>query len=196
MKIIAKAVTMIAFVGWVGTASATPIVTSDGVWGLEVGGSVYDIEIGNMGGATAGAVYAGYGLTAVPNPVLVAINTALIALFNAPPAPHAPGPLPVTFFDGCGSIVNCVVFLPTYLSGPNPATSHLPVSISTAWIQSSIGLSPSTRASITPNLTFGVVNAKVPLPGTLALFGLGLAGLGMRRHKRARWNLGPNLGSE
>ena len=102
---------VLTFIGWAGSVNEAT-VTADGVWGLEVGGVSYDISIGDMGGMTAGQVYAGYGLTSTADPDLVAINNALVGLFNTDVGNDA------SFFDGCSDATSCVVFLPTLLSGP------------------------------------------------------------------------------
>lgn len=180
MTRIIKILAVIGFAGWVGTVAATPIVTSDGVSGLEVGGELYDVAIGDMN-KTADEVYDGLGLTPIADTTLIAINDALIALFNSTPIATK------TFFDGCESTALCIVIMPTNKNASGYA-GFMPAITNGPWSSNGYsGLDGTSNWSAQSYFTYGVITtaAQVSAPGTLALFSLALAAFAFTRRKKS-----------
>jgi hypothetical protein len=165
-------------IGWAAGLSAAPIVTSNGVMGLEVDGLLYDIAIGDMDGMTPAEVYADYTLDSTPDPVLTAINSALTTLFASDP-----GPSDASFFNGCENTVTCLVFLPTAFFSNQYFAFDTPQFQSGSIITNSTSVAPDDSVIVDLDfLTYGHVSrAQVPVPGTLALFLVGAIALRMRR---------------
>lgn len=177
-----KCAAIMMVLGWLAPVNATPIVTAQGVFGLDVGGTLYDINIGDSD-KTMGENYGGLGLGTVADPTFEAINEALInALNTIAPIPST------TFFDGCDSSTICYLILPTIertsgFAGALPAFAPI---VGSSWYAGGVGgLDAGTNYSSQDIFTYGIVSTSVPLPGTLALLGLGLVGLGVMRRKRA-----------
>lgn len=180
-QVIIKWTAIVLTAGWTGTLCATPIIDTNGVWGLDVPGfGLYDIAISDMGGQTAADVYAGYGLTSIDDPALVAVNNALVSLLLGPPAT-----LPSGVGSGCTDPIECVLFLPTR-SEPTGFRGAIDWELGFGWSHSFDTFLVQQRTTLfNSSQSFGVATARTPLPGTLALIGLGLAGLGISRRKHA-----------
>lgn len=162
------------------TAYSMPIVSPSGVNGLEVDGTFYNIAIGDMSGKTTTEVYAGYGLSMSPSPLLSDINVALAAVLNA-------GFFSADFFNGCDNFL-CVIVMPTKLHFSDAGRTQGSVQRIGAgrpWEVDPLGTSHSSGTGASVIYTYGVITPNtVPAPTTLVLFGLGLSGLVWSRRQK------------
>lgn len=178
-------------IGCAVTVNATPIVTPDGITGLDVGGVFYDVVIGDQGNQTLGEVYSHYVLLPTngdPDPELFAVNIAMAALFRSLQ-------IPLDYFNGCESRFTCTVFSPT---GADPSGSviydHNPVRVNLTttnidwfWYNAFPGIGFAATNNISgSDLTYAIVSRQagsVPTGSSFALFSAGLILLALKRRQ-------------
>ena len=187
---------IVAFIAttWIGSASAATI-TQAGITGLDVGGVLYNVAIGDMDSDAVADVYSGYtgdlALTGIDNITLVAVNTALVDALDGPDGDM----YSASYFDGCGGIgvSSCTLFAPTKYQG-SPETfyaSGTPM-ITTAggvfWFGQDVTQDHENALGSNASMTYAVVTrvSPVPLPAAAWLFISALGGLVEAKRKQLK----------
>ena len=171
------------------SSMAIPMLSADGssLTGVNVGGTIYDVMFGD---GIVGDVYAGVTFDATRRQEAVVVSASIGAALNAL------GISGSNILSGCEGVtgsITCTIFLASWdriaFAGDLYSEDSIdyrptPGSWSTG---RGIGLGPLDDTTGDENLTmatYRLAETAVPAPATLALFGLGLAGLGFSRRKR------------
>jgi hypothetical protein len=173
-------------IGCISNAVATPILSPDGskVTDLDVGGTLYDVTFGD---GIVGSVYASVVFDAAREIEARSVSNALGEFFNDEA-------ILGTDIFGCGSDIACQIFLavtatPTNLDGADSPLWFAPSGPPGSWGGQHPILFSTQDTAISTALTIATYAltppSRVPAPATLALFGIGLAGLGWSRRKKA-----------
>jgi hypothetical protein len=192
MKTITKVLAVLAFAGWVSTSHAIPIVTTaacvndggslcaTGITNLVIGGDLLDVSFSQLSYDDLFASSDPYFLGDKSG-----ADDAREAMFGALNAAGAPSVIAIPGTSGSAS-----VFTPYQLNGATDVfvTVAARTPSSPLWGASGDGTIPrNAPLSGDPNsvFTYATFTLGVPIPTTLALFGLGLAGIGWTRRKKA-----------
>lgn len=180
----------IAFLLHAASSAAMPVLSPDGslLTGVDVGGTIYDVTFGD---GVVGDVYASVTFDAAREAEANAVSAALVAALNGL------GVVDPGSIAGCSGAPLCILFTPDRFTGGTLAfrddmSALGSTSGPTVWTNipdtAAIGASIDTSS----NTSFTLVTfrqAEVPIPATVALFCLGLVGLGMNRRQRHRHSL-------
>ncbi|MEZ5571268.1 MAG: PEP-CTERM sorting domain-containing protein [Halioglobus sp.] len=194
MNVMRKLAALLVLAATSQTLVAMPMLSADGslLSSVEVTGyGLYDIHFGD---GTVGDVYASVTFDAQRLLEAEAVSAAMVAALNSI------GGVTPDNIAGCTSIEQCVLFNPDQAdsSAGFPALADENITnystVTQSWrvrTGSTISLRPSASVDNDPVRTLVTYTAQtppsdVPVPATLALLSLGLAGLGMANQRRPK----------